>query len=86
MYEGQNFDGTEESVQLENMSTPSQPVYLVNRTQVSSPPIWCPVQICNTQVNMELDTGAGVTLIDEDTYNDTNVFKIVLSCSAVRSS
>ena len=68
VYEGQNFDGTEESVQLENMSTPSQPVYLVNRTQVSSPPIWCPVQICDTQVNMELDTGAGVTLIDEDTY------------------
>ena len=68
-HQGQSLDEAEESVQLENLSTPSQPVYMVNRTQVSSPPIWCPVHICDTQVNMELDTGAGVTLIDEDTYN-----------------
>ncbi|XP_043193621.1 uncharacterized protein LOC122390078 isoform X8 [Amphibalanus amphitrite] len=60
--------GAVEPVLLENLSTPSQPVYVVNRAQVSSPPIWCPVQICSTQVNMELDTGAGVTLIDEHTY------------------
>ena len=66
--EGPSCDGVEEPIQLENLSTPSQPVYVVNRAQVSSPPIWCSVRMCSMQVNMELDTGAGVTLIDEDTY------------------
>ena len=61
-------DGEEELILFENVSEPQQPVYIVNRDQVSPPPIWCPVNICNTVVNMELDTGAGVTLIDEITY------------------
>ena len=61
VFEVQGFEGAEESLQLENMSTPSQPVYMVNRTQVSSPPIWCPVQICNRQVNPRTPGGFGRT-------------------------
>lgn len=51
---------------MENVSSGS-PVYMVQRTQVNVPPIWCPIRIGDTTVKMELDTGAGVTLIDENT-------------------
>ena len=61
-------DGAEEVVQIGNLSDRDQPVYIVNRGQVSPPPIWCPITICGRSIDMELDTGAGVTLIDEHTY------------------
>ena len=57
----------EEAVAMENVSNDS-PVYMVQRTKVNVPPIWCSILIGSTTVNMELDTGAGVTLIDENTY------------------
>ena len=57
----------DEVVAMENVSNDS-PVYMVQRTQVNVPPIWCPIRIGGTTVKMELDTGAGVTLIDEHTY------------------
>ena len=56
-----------ETLQLDNISD-SDPVYMVRRTGVSVPPIWCPVVMQGKRVDMELDTGAGVTIIDEHTY------------------
>ncbi|XP_043192222.1 uncharacterized protein K02A2.6-like isoform X1 [Amphibalanus amphitrite] len=41
--------------------------------QVSSPPLRCSVYFQRTQVDMEIDTGSGNTLIGEDTYKSLRI-------------